>query len=267
MDFQEVAPVLEAVGMATARNEPIDLEELARELGRPSDSLRMTCDQVERAGLVLFAPAELPEEPPILMQAGRQYLAMKGEVDRDALFFLARVIDDLHARRALIHAGTVLIDEFRYALINGQGVEHAAELVPAGFAEAIDERLALDLFAAAVALMARLSSGDPAGCVAEEIVTVRLLDDAEAWLEMEEERGSLSEAEATEAKGELKGIFELFEDDDVLNMFEMAEPADAAVAGHAPINRQLGVADQRVEAWFQPFGWATETGHLSHRES
>jgi hypothetical protein len=39
--------------------------------------------------------------------------------------------------------------------------------------------------------------------------------------------------------------FELFEDDDVLNMFDMTEPADAALAGHDPINHQLGVADQR----------------------
>jgi hypothetical protein len=43
----------------------------------------------------------------------------------------------------------------------------------------------------------------------------------------------------------------------------MREPADAAVAGRAPINVQLGVVDQRMEAWFQPFGWTVPTGYLS----
>jgi hypothetical protein len=56
--------------------------------------------------------------------------------------------------------------------------------------------------------------------------------------------------------------FELFEDDDVLNMFEMAEPADAALAGHDPINQQLGVADQRVQSWFHAFGGTAPTGYL-----
>lgn len=45
----------------------------------------------------------------------------------------------------------------------------------------------------------------------------------------------------------------------------MAEPADAAMAGHDPINWQLGVVDQRLEAWFDPFGWAAPTGYLRER--
>jgi hypothetical protein len=61
------------------------------------------------------------------------------------------------------------------------------------------------------------------------------------------------------------GLFELFEDDDVLDLFDMAEPADAAMAGHDPINRQLGVVDQRLEAWFDPFGSAAPTGYLRER--
>lgn len=267
MEFDEVSPLLEAVGMAAAKHEAIDLDELARELGRSASSVRMTGDRVERARLVLFAAAEEPDQPPMLMRAGRQYLAMKGAVDRDALFFLPEVIDDLHARRALIQAGTVLVDEFRYALLHGLAAEHAAELVPPAFADAVDEGLAVDLFAAAAALMARLSSGDPAGCVAEEIVAVRLLADAEGWLEMNEDKGEISEADANAAIGELKGVFELFEDDDVLNMFEMAEPADAAIAGHSWINQQAGVADQRLEAWFSPFGGVVDTGHLCDRTS
>jgi hypothetical protein len=45
-------------------------------------------------------------------------------------------------------------------------------------------------------------------------------------------------------------------------MFEMAEPADAALAGRDPISQQLGVADQRVQSWFRPFGGTAPTGYL-----
>jgi hypothetical protein len=67
---------------------------------------------------------------------------------------------------------------------------------------------------------------------------------------------------ATEA---LRGLFELFEDDDVLELFAMREPADAAVAGESARNRQLGTVDQRIEAWFEPFAWAAPTGYLRER--
>jgi hypothetical protein len=157
----------------------------------------------------------------------------------------------------------VLVDESRYQLLKGRGVEHACEhLVPPAFAEAIDDAIALDLFAAAVALMARLSGDTPARCLAEEIVAVALLEEAKAQLEMGVETGDISGEEAEHAGGELRGLFELFEDDDVLDLFEMSEPADAALAGHDPIKRHLGVVDQRIDAWFRPFGGVTLTGYL-----
>jgi hypothetical protein len=126
--------------------------------------------------------------------------------------------------------------------------------------------LALDLFAASVALMTRLSDGAPAGCVAEEVIAVALIEEARVSLEMRREQAELDEAGGRAASAELRGLFELFEDDDVLNMFEMAEPADAALAGHDPIHQQLGVADQRVESWFQPFGGTSPTGYLRDRD-
>ena len=36
----------------------------------------------------------------------------------------------------------------------------------------------------------------------------------------------------------------------MLGLFEMREPADAAVADNDPISHQMGIADQRIEAWF-----------------
>jgi hypothetical protein len=136
-------------------------------------------------------------------------LARKREWSHDVLNFLPVYIDDLYARQALIHGGIALVDEFRYQLLKGRGVEHAREqLVPPAFAEAIDDAIALDLFAAAVALMARLSGDSPAGCLAEEIIAVALLEEANAQLGMGVEKGDISEEEAEHARGELRGLFD-----------------------------------------------------------
>jgi hypothetical protein len=255
--------LLEAVGLAQAAEEPLDVAGLAADLEMSEPTVRIELEQLHGMGLCLHGLEE--GLAPMLLDAGRQFLSLRGEVDGDVLHFLPRVIDDLHAREALLTAGTILVDEFRAALLGGHGVDHARELVPAAFGAAVDERLTLDLFAATVALLARLSNGAPAGCVAEEIISVALMDEARVWLESAVERGFLDEDAAEAASGELRGLFELFEDDDVLNLLEMEEPADAALAGHDPINRQLGVADQRVEAWFDPFGGTAPTGHLHER--
>ena len=34
------------------------------------------------------------------------------------------------------------------------------------------------------------------------------------------------------------------------------------MAGHDPVNRYLGVVDQRLEAWFDAYGWTAATGYL-----
>jgi hypothetical protein len=252
--------LLQAVGMAEATDEPIDLDSLADDLSTSVETILFELDQLQGMGLMSLIA---DEEPPRLQHAGSQWLARKGEWSHDVLHFLPGYIDDLYARDALLHGGIVLVDEFRCQLLRGRGVEHAREqLVPPAFAEAVDEAVALDLFAAAVALMARLSGDSPAGCLAEEIIAVGLLEDAKAQLEMGVDNADISEEEAEHARGELRGLFELFQDDDVLDLFEMSESADAALAGHDPIKQQLGVVDQRIEAWFQPFGGIPLTGYL-----
>jgi hypothetical protein len=200
---------------------------------------------------------------PILLAAGRQFLKREGAVRYWDLRFLPRTIDDLHARHALRWAGTAVIEEFRLQLLGGHRARYAAdELVPPAFAAAVDERLALDLFAAGVSLLARLSSGEPAGCVAEEIMGVAMINAAQLYIEERESAGELTGAEAFAAAEALDGLFELFQDADVLRLFEMDEPADAALAQEDPVVRRLGVADQRVESWFLPFGWTVPIGHL-----
>jgi hypothetical protein len=175
VDRQRQMRVLEAAGMAQASEELLDVAELARELSTSEPVIRMDIGQLHALGLVLDGLRE--GLPPILPRAGRQFLARDGDADHDVLGFLPRVIDDLNAREALLVAGTLVVDEFRVALLRGAAVEHAQQLVPPAFITAVDDRLALDLFAAAVALMARLSDGAPAGCVAEEIMSVGLMEE------------------------------------------------------------------------------------------
>jgi hypothetical protein len=265
-EFERVAPVRNAVGMAAARDVPLDVEQVAQDLEESAARLTMLLEELDQRGLILLAPDNEPEFSALLTRAGSQYLAKKGQVPSEVLAFLPKVVDDLHAREALIHGGTVMVDEFRQQLLEeGRAVDHAAGVVPPAFASAVDEGVALDLFAAAIALIARLSSGRPAGCLAEEIMAVELIGNAEVWFDMESDKGALDAEEAKHGVDALRGIFELFEDDDVLDLFTMEEPADAALAGHSRINRQAGVVDQRFEAWFRPFGGVAATGHLDER--
>jgi hypothetical protein len=263
-NFDELAPILQAIGMASAKDEPLDVETLAVELDQSRVGVEMLVDQLNRMGLVLAFKDE-PKLPPLLTRAGSQYLEMNGKVPDEVLHFLPNLIDDLNARKALLHGGTVLVDEFRYQVQHGKAVFHAQGIVPDAFVEAVDERIAINLFAAAVALIARLSCGYPAGCLAEEILAVALLDHATAWIDMESENDNLETEDSEAAASALRGIFELFEDDDVLDLFDMAEPADAALAGLSWINQQAGVVDQRIEAWFRPFGPIPGTGYLDER--
>jgi hypothetical protein len=254
--------LLQAVGVTQAADEPLDLDALANDLDISLPALDMDLEQLTLFGLVSLGDAF--DSAPLLVRAGRQYLAIGGAVPHWELRFLAKTIDDLLARRALLRAGTTVVDEFRDRILSGQGAQYAADkLVPPAFAPAVDERLTIDLYAASVALLARLSADEPAGCVAEELVAVAVMDQAKAWLEALEAHDEISTEDAQAAAEATNDLFDLFQDDDVLNMFEMDEPADAALAGHDPINQQLAVADQRVESWFRPFEWTAPTGYLA----
>ena len=250
--------ILQAVGMAQATEKELDVAPLASGLDVSAGSVSSEIEQLERAGLMIIGD---PGEPPMLRTA-RQFLAAKGDVPWAILHFLPQVIYNLHARKALIDAGIVLVDEFRYQHLLGDPVAHARQLVPHAFEAVVDEALALDLYAAAVALMARLSDGHPAGCIAEEILAVALIEHATFRMELRVDEGELSDSEASAASAEMRGLFELFGDDDILNMFEMEEPADTALASHDSINVQMGVVDQRAVNWFTPFGPRSRPGYL-----
>lgn len=255
--------VLEAAVSACAEAQPLDMTELAAELGLEEASVDRILGELDELGLC-SRPLREPG-PPLVCDAGRQYLERRGDVPSDALGFLARFVDDLDARAALLEGCTAVVDDFSGALLDGQGVEHARSVVPPAFRAAVDDKLALRLFAATVALTTRLAETVPAGCVAEEIVAVSVLVSARSHLDGRNEDGDLTADQLEHAVNELHGVFELFQDDDVLNLFDMEEPADAALAGHSDLNARLAVVDQRLDAWFRPFVWALPTGYLDPR--
>jgi hypothetical protein len=264
MDYEAVAPVLRSVALSAAAREPLDPLSVANELGRELEHVLDQLHQLEATGLML--PGEDQNaSTPILMHAGSQYLAAEGRFSHEQLRFLPVVIDDLHTRGALLAAGTRLVDEFRSALLRREAVTHARDLVHAAFVPAVNEMLAINLFAASVALMCRLSSGEAAGCLAEEILAVEVLELASSQLELGVKRGVLTPDELMHAREELRSIFELFEDDDVLDLFDMQEPSDAVVAQHGTVHQQMGKVDQRVESWFRPFARVTATGYYADR--
>jgi hypothetical protein len=266
VDFDLVLPVLNAVGLGAAAEEPLDPIAIAADIGRDLEVVLEVLGQLEDRGLILRGGDEYGHVP-ILLHAGSQYLAARGNVPRADVAFLSDVIDDLHARAALRIGATVLVDQFRGAATGGELVGHARQLVPPAFVGAVDLSIAVDLFAAAVALTVRLGLGYPAGCLAEEILSVEILDIASGHLEAQHVSGELTADEAGRARQELRGIFELFEDDDVLDLFDMAEPADAAVAGHSWTSQQMGKVDQRLESWFRPFGFVSPSGYyLPHSD-
>jgi hypothetical protein len=255
--------LLRAAAVAQLAGEPLDVSGLAAELDVDQPELQREIEDASAAGLMVVG--DQLDAVPLLLDAGRQYISRDGRVPEEVLRFLPRTIDDLNARQALLEGGSLLVHEFRAALLEGSGIEHAADLVPPTFAAAVDKRLALDLYAAAVALMARLSAGDHPGCVGEEIVAVQLLEVTRMLLEREAEKGERTEQEVAAAADELRGLFGLFVDDHVLAMFEVEKPAHAPVGGHGRSNRRQGAVDRRVEAWFRPFEGTLPTGYLADR--
>ena len=252
--------LLQLAGVAAAAREPLDVEDLSRDLGISAVEVHELVGYLEGVGLLFGGLGE--GLTPILPLAGRQFLDRAGYVPREVLRFLPRFVDDLHGREALLQAGTMLVERFRYQLLYGDAVDHAARLVPRAFAGAVDEKMAIDLFAAAVALMVRLSDGRPAGCLAEEIMAVGLLEDAKGSLRTRCEIGELTEEEADWACGELAGIFELFEDDDVLALFAGAESGEGALSERVQLSSRGATLDRRIEEWFVPFSWTLPTGYI-----
>ena len=172
--------LLRAAGVAVAAGERLDVAELVSDLEVSAQRVRLELDELSAYGFVDHGLSD--GSTPTLLKAGRQFLSRLGAIDESVLAFLPNTIGDLFAREALLAAGSLIVDRVPLRAA-GDEIDYAREVVPPAFVTAVDDRLALDLFAAAVALMARLSNEAPAGCVAEEIVAVKLLEEARYWLE------------------------------------------------------------------------------------
>jgi hypothetical protein len=235
MDHGLLARVLVAVATTEPAGEvlgPVALERLATETGTTAFEMRAVCAYAQSAGLLNMSARGGPWR---LTRAGRQFLGRGGSVDHALLAFLPQTIDDLHARGALMRGGAALVGHFRRALLDGRARQHAAELVPAAFRGAVDEPTALNLYAAAIALTARLEAEQPPACMAEQMLTPHLVSNARAKLDGDVTDGLLSPDDAAVASAELRSLSRLI-------------PARGRPRGP-------------VETWFRPFPGAAATAY------
>jgi hypothetical protein len=222
--------LLEAAGMAQGADEPLDPDSLAKELESSPATVRIDLEQIQRVGLVYLARTRSSTSRCDCSKPGASGLKTRasrpGATTRCTSCRSTSTTSTCERRSSggRHHCG----GRVRHALLQGTAVEHVREfLVPSGFEQAVDERLTLNLYAAAVALMARLSDGSAAGCPAEEIMAVVLMAEAEAQLHMMRD-DEITEEEREYAARELRRLFDLFQDDDVLDLFRMSDPADAS---------------------------------------
>jgi hypothetical protein len=170
--------------------------------------------------------------------------------------FLVDWVEDPHARHVLLDNGVILVDNFREAIADRRAVEHARSVVPTAYEEAVDETVAVRLYAAAAALMARLSCSRAAACIAEEMLAAHLVIQCAGDLEHTPRWEHLTDGERLRAIRALDGVFDLFQDDEALGLF------GAAAAEHTTPEQAIA----EVRTWFRPFNGVHVTGHLDeHR--
>jgi DNA-binding transcriptional ArsR family regulator len=82
----ESIELLELVRTAQAADELLDVHQIARKRGTSDRTIQEHITRLEDAGLLLGGLEE--EEPPMVLPAGQQYLARRGEVSSSALLSL-----------------------------------------------------------------------------------------------------------------------------------------------------------------------------------
>lgn len=177
-----------------------------------------------------------------------QFVADPDQFNEDVLRFLPETIRNLWSRKALLRAGTEMVGELRATLERDDGLEPFRVLLPGPLKDQLDRLMAINLFAAAVALMTNLSRNAPASSVAEEISAVNLAERAQGILERWQVEGLLSPASASTAASGLGSLFSLF-DDDPQTMLSGEESGS--------------IADR--EWIFRPVGEVPVTGYLRPR--
>jgi hypothetical protein len=236
MNRDVVARVLVAVAATEPVGEalsPDALDRLAEQARTSPFELRAICAYAQSAGLLHMSVRDAPWR---LTRAGRQYLGRGGDVDAALLAFLPQTVDDLNARGALMRGSVVLVSQFRSALLDGRARPYAAQLVPRAFRSAVDDPIALDLYAAAVGLIARLEAEQPPACMAEQLLAPHLVAHAGAKLADDVARGTISDEDAAAAQAEFRSLSKLIP--------------------------SRGRPRLPVESWFRPFPGAAATAYV-----
>ncbi len=245
-----------------ARNQPgatnyWTSQEMSAELGLDEPGNRGTTLAVMYLGLARESEDE--EHPFELSKVGEQYLSSGGLVGADVLKFAASVFDDLNTRRAVLVAGARLFDDLSDAMALGQGQEVFASLLPPNSDVVVDGNLQARLLASLSAFLVRLEFSQPAGCLAEEVLAVNLIAEAEevldSWVGPE-----FTEESRDEAVAELEEIFTLFDDSDVTLLF--VEQLDNAGNAVSPPRTYESLG---IDEWFDVFYSTPVTGHVRAR--
>lgn len=177
----------------------------------------------------------------------------------DRSFAAGWYVEDPLAQGALKHASVLILDVLDEAQREisetdpDLGDFGPLGLLPAAVRPAMTPLLIEKLKAAATIIGWKLAQpGVPIrpGCVAEELALEMIRQEAVGALELVDAPSS--------SIGATRGVFEVCQDDDILDLFAMEEPADAAVALTDPINIQMGKADMRIAKWFEPFYGGSE---------
>jgi hypothetical protein len=172
----------------------------------------------------------------------------------DASFAAEWCIDDPLAQGAFKHAAITVLDVLEEACLEAassspdMGDLGPLGIFPRSVRPALTSLLVDKICTAAIIVGWKLAQPDgpfAPGCIAEELALELIRQEAVSVLELVDAPSASISA--------TKGVYEICEDDDVLDLFEMQEPADAALALTDPINIMMGKADMRVEEWFKPF--------------
>ena len=172
----------------------------------------------------------------------------------DPTFAAGWFIEDPVAQGAFKHASITILDVLDEAAHEaGTSEPDLGDLGPLGIfprsvRPALTQALVDRMRTTAIVVGWKLAQPGPAiapCCIAEELALELIRQEAISALELVET--SQASILAT------KGVYEVCEDDDVLDLFAMHEPADAAIALSDPVNIAMGKADMRIERWFESF--------------
>jgi hypothetical protein len=142
MEFSHSAPILHAIAMAQASDEPLDLSTTASELEVSDSDLRQridasnTSDSRSQASTRVFIPSCSTPDANISSSPARSTTRSSPSCPTSSTTFTLGAL--------FFAAASSWSTSFRAALLTDAGVEHAKEIVPSAFAPAADDRLALD---------------------------------------------------------------------------------------------------------------------------